>query len=213
MIDPSTIAVFVAASFVLLITPGPAVLFIVTRSLDGGSHAGVAATLGVATGTLVHVTAAALGLSTLLVTSSSAFNVVKYLGAAYLIYLGLRSLTTRESPIPSGTPAAKSLRRIWVEGIMLQLLNPKVALFLFALLPQFIDPSRGQPALQMFVLGLVLLTLGVVTDGAYALGSGAARKWLRHPTVLRGQRRLSGGVLIALGIAAAVSDAGGRGKT
>ena len=89
---------------------------------------------------------------------------------------------------------------------MLQLLNPKVALFLFALLPQFIDPSKGEPALQVFVLGIILLTLGIITDGTYALGSGVARTWLRHPKVVCGQRRLAGGLLIGLGIAAAVSD-------
>jgi threonine/homoserine/homoserine lactone efflux protein len=210
MPELSTLVVFLVASFVLLITPGPAVLYIVTRSLDGGSSAGVAATLGVATGTFCHVTAAALGLSTLLVTSALAFNVVKYVGAAYLIYLGIRRFTATEAHRPSMAPATNTLRRIWIEGIMLQLFNPKVALFLFALLPQFIDPSKGEPALQVFVLGIILLTLGIITDGTYALGSGVARKWLRHPQVVRSQRRLAGGLLIGLGIAAAVSDSSHR---
>jgi threonine/homoserine/homoserine lactone efflux protein len=210
MLDATTLVVFLVACFVLLITPGPAVLYVVTRSLDGGPSAGVAATLGVATGTLCHVTAAALGLSTLLVTSTVAFNVVKYVGAAYLVYLGIRNFQATELHQPFMAPPTKTLRRIWIEGILLQLLNPKVALFLFALLPQFIDPSKAEPALQAFVLGIVLLTLGIVTDGTYALGSGVARKWLRHPKVIRGQRRFAGGLLIALGIAAAVSDSSNR---
>lgn len=210
MPDLSTLVVFLVACFVLLITPGPAVLFIVTRSLEGGPSAGIAATLGVATGTLCHVTAAALGLSTLLVTSALAFNIVKYAGAAYLIYLGIRRLTATEAHQPSEFAAARTWRRIWMEGIMLQLLNPKVALFLFALLPQFIDPSKGEPALQVFVLGMTLIILGVITDGSYAVGSGVARKWLQHPQVVRGQRRLAGALLITLGIAAAVSDSNNR---
>ncbi len=93
---------------------------------------------------------------------------------------------------------------------MLQLLNPKVALFLFALLPQFIDPSKGEPTLQVLTLGIILMALGIITDGTYALGSGLVRKWLQHPQVIRGQRRLAGGLLIALGIAAAVSDSSNR---
>ncbi len=210
MIDLSTLVVFLTACLVLLITPGPAVLYIVTRSLDGGPSAGVAATLGVATGTLCHVIAAALGLSTLLITSALAFNMVKYLGAAYLLFLGIRAFTATETNQPSAVAAAKTLGRIWVEGVMLQLLNPKVALFLFALLPQFVDPARGTPALQIFVFGVILLSLGIITDGTYALGSGVARRWLRHPKFVRGQRRLAGGMLIGLGIAAALSDSSNR---
>jgi threonine/homoserine/homoserine lactone efflux protein len=205
MPDPSTLAVFVAACFVLLITPGPAVLFIVTRSLDGGPSAGIAATLGVATGTLCHVTAAALGLSTLLLTSALAFNVVKYAGAAYLIYLGIRSVTDSEAYQPVHLAGARTLPRIWVEAIMLQLLNPKVALFLVALLPQFIDPSKGEPSLQVFVFGITLVALGLITDGSYAVGSSVARKWLQNAPVIRGQRRLAGTLLVGLGVAAALS--------
>lgn len=209
MADIHTLIVFLLVSFVLLVTPGPAVLYIVAQGLDTGRAASLVATLGVAVGTFCHVAAAALGLSALLVSSALAFNVLKYAGAAYLIYLGIRTLMTGARGRPTEIVKAKTLRRIWSEGVLLQVLNPKIALFFFAFLPQFVDPSRGGVTSQFFVLGLIFVGLSILTDGLYALSSGAARKWLRQDQLfVRGQRYLTGGILIGLGVATAVTGSG-----
>ena len=204
--DPSSLGVFVVAAVVLLVTPGPAVLYIVARSLDQGRRAGLVSTLGIHVGTLVHITAAAAGLSALLVASATAFSVVKYLGAAYLVYLGVRRLL---EPSPaSGLPKAerRSLGRIFLQGVVVNLLNPKTALFFLAFLPQFVDVSRGAVAAQIVFLGLLFVALALVSDGLYAIGAGTARGWLRaSPRILAGERYVAGSVYIGLGLAAALS--------
>lgn len=209
MPDLSTLALFVAAAFVLLVVPGPAVLYIVARSIDQGRLAGVVSVLGIQMGTLFHVTAATLGVSALLVSSALAFNVVKYLGAAYLVYLGLRKLLTREALHRPETVERTQLSRVFWQGMIVNVLNPKTALFFFAFLPQFVDPSRGSTALQVLVLGLVFTIMALVSDGLYALVAGAVGGWLRgNARFLRVQRYTTGGVYIALGITAALASQG-----
>jgi threonine/homoserine/homoserine lactone efflux protein len=203
--DPSTLAVFVAAALALLLVPGPAVLYIVARSIDQGRVAGLVSVLGVHLGSLVHIAAAVVGLSSLLVSSAVAFNVVKYLGAAYLIYLGVRALLTREEPGEVAVrPAAR--RTLLRQGAVVNILNPKTALFFLAFLPQFVDPNAGALPLQIAFLGLVFTALGLVTDGLYALLAGTAGNWLRSSRVYVGARRwVSGSVFIGLGLATALS--------
>jgi len=200
----SALALFLAATLTLLLIPGPAIFYIVSRSLDQGPTAGIVSALGIAFGTLFHVAAAALGISALLVASATAFNVLKYVGAAYLIYLGIRTLmrpaedraVTHVAPVP--------LRRLFFQGALVNVLNPKTALFFFAFLPQFADPTRGSVAGQIVVLGLIFIAVGVVTDGGYALLAGKVGGWLRgHPAYARIQQRVSAGVYIGLGIATA----------
>ncbi len=206
MLDYSTLFVFIAAVLVLLVTPGPAVLYIVARSIDQGRWAGLVSTLGIGVGTLIHVTAAALGVSALLVSSALAFNVVKYLGAAYLIYLGLRRLLTPEQAVEIKTPQTQKLSRIFYQGVLVNLLNPKTALFFFAFLPQFVDVTRGSVALQVFILGLIMMILGIVSDGLYALLAGSIGHWLRdNLRFLRAQRYFAGTVFITLGLVTALS--------
>jgi threonine/homoserine/homoserine lactone efflux protein len=206
MPDPSKLALFAAAAFVLLITPGPAVFYIVARSIDQGRAAGIASVLGITTGTLFHTIAAALGLSALLVSSALAFNVVKLLGAAYLIYLGVRKLMVREELHQAETVTRQPLRSIFYQGILVNLLNPKTALFIFAFLPQFVDPARGSVATQILVLGFVLMAMGALSDGMYALLAGSVGHWLRgNLRFLRAQRYVTGTVYIALGVTAALS--------
>jgi threonine/homoserine/homoserine lactone efflux protein len=197
------LGLFVVAALLLLITPGPAVLYIVARSMDQGRRAGLVSMLGVHAGTLVHIGAAAAGLSAVLMASATAFSVVKYLGAAYLVYLGVRRLRDR-SVVAATRPPAVSLRRAFADGFVVNVLNPKTALFFLAFLPQFVDVTRGHVGAQIVVLGLVFVGLGLVTDGLYALGAGTAAGWLRSsPRFLAGERWVSGGMYIGLGIVAA----------
>ncbi len=205
MPEGSTLVVFLVAALALLVVPGPAVLYIVARGMDQGRAAGLTSALGVATGSLVHVAAAALGLSALLVSSATAFAAVKYLGAAYLIGLGLRTLLTRETTGPIAAPEPRPLRRIFRQGIIVQVLNPKIALFFFAFLPQFVDPSRGSVAGQTLLFGGLLVVMGACTDGLYAILAGAAGTWLRgHSGFLRTQRYVAGTVYLGLGVTTAL---------
>lgn len=194
---------FTGASLALLLVPGPAVIYVVTRSLDRGRTAGIVSVLGVETGTLTYALGAAVGLSALIASSATAFTVVKYAGAAYLIYLGVRQLVQREPPEEDASPGARS--QLFVRGMLVQLLNPKIAIFFVAFLPQFVDPSRGTIALQTLVLGTVFTLLAALSDGAYALLAAAAGGWLRGQRSRRRLAKLSGVVYIGLGATAALS--------
>ena len=145
----ATLGVFALAALALLAVPGPSVLYIVTQSIRDGRRAGLVSMLGIQTGALVHVTAAALGLSALLVSSATAFDAVKFAGAAYLIYLGARRLLGRDEPDLTDPREQVELRRLYTQGIVVNVLNPKTALFFFALLPQFVDPARGPVFVQV----------------------------------------------------------------
>jgi threonine/homoserine/homoserine lactone efflux protein len=201
------LGLFVAAALVLLVTPGSAVLYIVARSIDQGRRAGLVSMLGVHAGTLVHVAAAAAGLSALLAASATAFSVVKYLGAAYLVYLGVRRLLDRTPALSHGHRAERSLRRAFVDGVVVNVLNPKTGLFFLAFLPQFADVARGNVGIQILTLGLIFVMLGLVTDGLYALGAGSAAQWLRgNPRFVAAERWISGGMYVGLGVAAAMAS-------
>ena len=202
-----SLGVFVVAAVLLLVTPGPAVLYIVARSIHEGRRAGLVSVLGVHTGTLVHVAGAAAGLSALLAASATAFTVVKYLGAAYLIYLGVRRLLAATIATAPGEMPRISLRRAYLDGVVVNVLNPKTALFFLAFLPQFVDLSRGHVGTQILVLGGLFVSLGLITDGSYALTAGSAAQWLRrHQRFVAGERWVSGGMYIGLGVAAAVAS-------
>jgi threonine/homoserine/homoserine lactone efflux protein len=206
MPDLSTLIIFMTASLLLLITPGPAVLYIVTRSIDQGRVAGIVSALGIGTGTMVHVVAASLGLSAILVSSALAYSVVKYLGAAYLIYLGIRTFRARSALEQPALNGPKSLARIFRQGVVVNILNPKVALFFFAFLPQFVDPDGGTVGVQVLFLGLLFVTMGIISDSVYALLAGTAGQWLKSSAAfLRGQRVFAGTIYVALGLATALS--------
>ncbi len=206
MPELSTFTIFVVATSVLLLTPGPAVLYIVTRSIDQGRVAGIVSTLGIAVGTLFHVAAAAFGISALLVSSALLFNFVKYLGAAYLIYLGIRKLLVREELQSIQKERRRELSQIFYQGVLVNLLNPKTALFFFAFLPQFVDASRGSVTMQILFLGAIFVIMGLLSDCLYALLAGSLGKWLRsNLRFLRAQRYFAGMVYIALGAVTALS--------
>ena len=207
MPDLETITVFAGESLLFAVVPGPAVIYIITRSVDQGRAAGLVSALGIATGTLVHVPLAAVGLSALLVSSAVAFTTVKYVGAAYLVYLGIRKLLDRETDELDGEPATRSLRHIYTQGAVVGVLNPKTALFFLAFLPQFVDPARGSTALQLGVLGVLLVGISMVSDCCYALATGTAGTWLRGrgTRFMRRQRLVSGAIYVALGVSAAIA--------
>jgi threonine/homoserine/homoserine lactone efflux protein len=200
----SNISLFVGAALVLLLIPGPAVLYIVARSAEQGRIAGFISDLGIHTATLVHVLAAALGLSALLASSALAFSIVKYAGAAYLVWLGLKKIFGRADIPENGEELPRhSHARLFRDGFIVNLLNPKTALFFFAFLPQFVDPERGHLAMQIAFLGLLFAVLGFMTDGCYALLASTAGKWLkRSRRYFEIERYVSGTLFIGLGLTA-----------
>ena len=200
MPDSSTLLLFAAAALALIVVPGPAVLYIVAQSIDRGRLAGFVSALGIAVGGLVHVTAAAIGLSSLLVSSAAAFAAVKYAGAAYLIGLGLYTLLVRKEETAASVPRERRLRRRFWQGVVVNVLNPKTALFFFAFLPQFVDPDKGSAALQIGILGLLFVALAVISDSGWAFVAGSASERLRGSRrFLAVQRYVSGSVFVGLG--------------
>ena len=193
---------FALAALALLVIPGPSVLYIVFQSAEQGRRVGLASVAGVHLGTLVHVAAASAGLSALIVASSLAFSVVKYAGAAYLIYLGIRKLLERDA-VTRVERKREPLRRAFVRGMIVNALNPKTALFFLAFLPQFVAPDRGGVWSQALVLGFVFVGLGLITDSLYALAAGTVGVLLRRQR--NAVRYGSGFVFIALGATAALA--------
>ncbi len=210
MIPAPTLATVALASLVLAVTPGPAVLFIVARSVHQGRRAGAFSALGVALGGLVHVLGAAVGFSALLVSSAAAFTAVRWAGALYLIWLGVKTLRSGGVEADVAVPPPAPPRRLVAQGFVVNVFNPKTALFFLAFLPQFVDPARGRVPLQMLELGITFIAVAVSSDMTYALLSGTLAR--RLPAT-RGSRRtarwLTGSVYVALGAGAALA---GRGR-
>ncbi len=201
MPDLTTLALFCVATLALLLVPGPAVLFIVTRSVAQGRSAGLISVLGVHAGSLVHVAAATLGISALLAASATAFTVVKYAGIAYLVWLGARKLLRRGGDDEAVELPVHSRRRMFWEGFVVNVLNPKTAIFFLAFLPQFTDAAIGPVAPQMLLLGLLWVLLGMASDGTYAMLAATLAGRVRRSATAR--RRLDvGSGLVYLGLAA-----------
>jgi len=207
MPDSTSLFAFVVAALVVLLIPGPGVLYVLTRSLSQGQRAGLVSACGLSAGAFVHVIAATVGLSALLAASAAAFGVIKLLGAAYLIYLGIRAVLSRQADAAIELPAPRSLRRLFADGVVVSVLNPKVAVFFLAFLPHFTDPVRGSVSTQMFWLGLLYCALALCTDGAYAVLASRLRHWMRGP-MARGSlpRYASGAVYIGLGVSTALVE-------
>ena len=207
MIEPATLAAFMAVVLGLFLVPGPAVLLVLTRTAQGGRSVGVATGAGIATGDLIHTVLAAVGLSALLMTSSLAFSVVKLCGAGYLLYLGVRAFmerpavaTSSTSPTAPAAPAIRASRAFW-QAIPAELLNPKTALFFLAFMPQFVHAERGHALAQFLILGGVFSAMSIVYSGLLALAAvpigRAARRlvWLQ-----RWKGKLIGAIFIGLGV-------------
>jgi threonine/homoserine/homoserine lactone efflux protein len=200
----STYAVFLATGMVLLAIPGPAVLYVVTRSIEMGRQGGLASVAGITTGTFVHVGLATAGLSSLILASRAAFDAVKYVGAAYLVFLGVRRLVTRGEETVEAESTPRTRRRAYTQGIVVNLTNPKTIVFIFAFIPQFVDPAARHAWLQVLVLGASFACLGFLSDSAYAFAAGTVADRLRGSRRIAGFERWFGGsILIGLGVVAA----------
>jgi len=207
--ESSTLILFLGAALLLFVIPGPAVLYVVTRSVTQGRRAGLVSVLGIHTGSLVHIAAAIAGLSALIAASATAFSVVKLAGAAYLIYLGIMAFRSAGRLEDLAGLEPMSTRRIFWQGAVVNILNPKTALFFLAFVPQFIDPTLGSTTLQVAVLGGVFVAAGLMSDSTYALAAGAAgTRFLRRESWRRGQSYVAGTIYTGLGVAAAFSGGG-----
>lgn len=209
MPDLDHFALFLVAAIALVVTPGPAVIYVVMRSVDQGRRAGIASVLGVGIGNFAHVIAAAAGLSALLAASALAFSALKYAGAAYLIYLGVRKLLSPPAETEKRPLRRQSRRAVFRDGVVVAALNPKTAMFFLAFLPQFTNPESGSVPLQFVILGTITVLLGVMSDSCYALLSGSFGGLLKqNKTLLRREKYISGVTYCGLGIATALSGSG-----
>ncbi|TAM75462.1 LysE family translocator [bacterium] len=207
MPSPASFALFLAAAVPLILAPGPDTLYVLSRAVGQGRRYGVLSAFGVGTGLWVHITAAAVGLSALLRASALAFTVVRYAGAAYLVYLGIQALRSRDALHAQGARSAAPPLRIFAQAMATNVLNPKVALFFLAFLPQFVDPARGSVPLQIVQFGATYDVFGIAWLLAVAAASGTlGTLMLRKPRVARAQRWVTGGVMLALGLRLAVPD-------
>jgi threonine/homoserine/homoserine lactone efflux protein len=204
-----SLLLFLAAGLALNVTPGPDMLYVAARGASEGRSAGIVSALGIGAGTLVHIALVAAGLAALLTAVPVAYLVVKLGGAAYLIYLGIRALLTKSTNDAAAPLQPASLGAIFRQGVITNVLNPKVALFFLAFLPQFVDPTRGNPALQVVALGLLFNTTGTLVNLAVAIGSSRAAARLRGPSRAGSLlQRLTGAIFIALGLRLAVTARG-----
>jgi threonine/homoserine/homoserine lactone efflux protein len=204
MPSASTYAVFLATAIVLLLIPGPAVLYVVTRSIEMGRAGGLASVAGITTGTATYAALAAAGLSSLVLASAAVFDVVKYAGAAYLLFLGVRRLLGRRVERAAESSAPRTRRRAYAQGVIVNLTNPKTIVFIFAFIPQFVDPHARHAWVQVLVFGLSFTVLGGLSDSMWALAAGTVADRLRDSAgIARVQRWIGGSTLVGLGILAA----------
>jgi len=205
--DFNSLLVFIGAGLLLNITPGPDVLYIVGRSIGQGRVAGLVSVLGIATGSLFHVASAALGLSALMLALPLAYDGVRYAGAAYLVWLGLRAIGSRSSPLHVQQVEPERLGRVFRQGVLTNMLNPKVALFFLAFLPQFTNPANGPVSLQVALLGLIFIGNGTIVCLAYALAASWLGEWLQtRYGVATWLNRAMGGLFIGLGVRLALES-------
>ncbi len=201
MIEPAQLALFIGASWILIITPGPDMIYVITRGIAQGPKAGIVSAIGVIIGIFIHTTFAAFGLAIILSTSAIAFSIVKVLGAGYLIYLGIKSFREKNAFQFSRNKPFKKLRTLMAQGILSNVLNPKVALFFLAFLPQFVTSENGPVAVQMIILGLLFAGFGLVFLVTIGYFAGAIGHWLStRESVARRIRWLTGSILVALGL-------------
>lgn len=210
----AALALFVPTVVAVVAVPGPNMLLILSRGIGQGRRAAFASALGVELGTMVHVLGTVVGVSALIAASATAFDVVKYAGAAYLVYLGIRTLVSKGGSLgegPAGSDSPRSVGTLLRQGALVNVLNPKVALFFLALLPQYVDPERGSVASQTLVLGLVFFAIALAMDLVYAVASVGVGVWLaRSVRFARVQKYITGCTYLLLGISAAFAQPAGR---
>jgi len=199
-------ALFLAAALLLFVVPGPVVIYVLTRSVTQGTKAGLVSVAGVHLGSLVHVAAAVAGLSAIIAASAAAFTTVKLLGAGYLVYLGIRTLLGGGAALDVAAAESRPLRRTFWQGALVNVLNPKTAIFFLAFVPQFVDPARGAATTQIVVLGALFVLAGMLSDGTYAvIGGTVGHRIVARSSFAAWQRWIAGSIYIGLGAAAALS--------
>jgi threonine/homoserine/homoserine lactone efflux protein len=212
MPDPAQLSIYVAAAFLLAVTPGPGIFYVAARTLSGGRSEGIASSFGTGLGGALHVLAGSLGVSAIVLASAEMFTALKLIGAAYLVWLGIRTVRTarREaaSVLAGGAFAPPvGARRAFREGVVVEALNPKTAAFFLAFIPQFIDPGAGHVALQFAMLGFISVALNTLADVVVALAAGRIREGATaRPSLIRRLREASGGAMIALGVGLALAS-------
>ncbi|MCP3398452.1 LysE family translocator [Bradyrhizobium sp. CCGB20] len=207
MIHFDTLLTYIAVVLGLFLIPGPAVLLVLARSSAGGHRVGIATGLGIATGDMLHTAMATLGLSAVLMTSALAFSLVKYAGAAYLIYLGIRTLMERGEDLKLARSRLVDAPLAFRQAVLAEVLNPKTALFFLAFLPQFVHPERGSVVAQLAVLGLVFVIMSAIYTAVIALAAGQVAGWLgRHRSIGRWQGRVVGAIYLGLGVRMALQQ-------
>lgn len=201
MIEPAKFILFIGVSWALIVAPGPDMFYVITRGVTQGRTAGILSALGVICGILVHTVTAAFGLTLILQTSAFAFLLVKYLGAIYLITLGVKAWRDTSTFSLQTSASTMSLRRIFWQGVLSNVLNPKIAIFFLAFLPQFVDKTSSNITLQMVILGLTFATFGLCFLLVIGYSSGTLGSWLTHrPRYTQFLQRFAGGILIGLGV-------------
>lgn len=210
MLQGTGFVLFLTASLALIVTPGPDMIYVVTRGVSQGRAAGLVSAWGACSGLIVHTVLASIGLSALLQSSAAAFTVVRYVGAAYLIYLGIKAFLSRENfSVPRASAPTLRLKKLFLQGVASNVLNPKIALFFLAFLPQFVSPASGNAALQMLVLGLIFTILALLVFNVIAYFSGTLGYWLdKKPAFARGLQWMTGSVLVGLGLRLALPNQG-----
>ncbi len=207
MIDNVTLATYVAVVFGFVFIPGPATLLTVARSSTSGTKAGIATGLGIAVGDIIHTAMAVVGISAIIYASAFMFSLVKYLGAAYLIYLGIQAIMAKAPNTSDERAVPITPREAFHQAILAEVLNPKTALFFLAFLPQFVKPENGSVMLQLTTLGLILVALGLVSTVFFAVSAGSVGHFLRqNPTVLRWQGKIVGTIYCGLGVRLALQE-------
>lgn len=206
MPDGTTLLIVAVASLALVVIPGPAVIYILTRSVSQGRNAGLVSAVGVNLGSSIHVLAAVAGLTVLLANSATAYTVVKWTGVAYLAWIGIRTLMADDATFAKPQLEETALRRIFIQGVLVNMLNPKVAIFFIAFLPQFVDSSAPNATMQTLVLGMTLVSIGLVSDAIYALAGGSIGDVLRRRrSAVKATRIAAGSVYLALAGVAAIT--------
>ncbi len=202
MIDPQLFTLFIIAAIILLLTPGPAVLYITSRSIEQGKHAGFASVLGISVGTLFHILATTCGLSILVMQSPILFNTIKIIGAGYLIYLGIKTYSQKQLfNFDSVESSQANLKKIFIDGIIVNTFNPKAILFFLAFIPQFLNLEYGHIAMQTLFYGVSFLVLAVCSDIVYVLLSQPLRRFLQRSTNFQQyQKYIVGSIYVALGV-------------
>ncbi|MER8707363.1 LysE family translocator [Mesorhizobium sp. M0323] len=207
MIDLATLIAYVAVVLGFVFIPGPATLLTVARATSSGTRVGIATGAGIAAGDVVHTFMAIVGISAIIATSAALFSIVKYIGAAYLIYLGIRAIIEKTPAYPAAGALAIPASKAFRQAVLTEVLNPKTALFFLAFLPQFVRPENGSVMLQLAILGVIFVLLGLVSTVVFAVGAGGLGAFLRrNPTVLRWQGKAVGGIYCALGIRLALQQ-------